>query len=223
MPRQDDELLTAFVDGVGELAPDERRRVEALLAADPDARADADATRDVLGALRALPAEGAAPDWAQLERRIRDAVAPLPVRPWWRRWQLIVPFGACLAGAAALAIWLGTAKAPVAPAAVAPPEVAHAAPAEPASPAPAATAAPDASDLVWVDDQAIDVGGLDADAIFGDLDREARDAMEADTVGDAGGILPAVDLGVVDNLDDSQLDAAAQALATDDLSRGGKG
>jgi hypothetical protein len=144
------------------------------------------------------------------------------VRPWWRRWQLIVPFGACLAGAAALAIWLGTAKAPVAPAAVAPPELAHAAPAAPAASTQAATA-PDASDLVWVDDQAIDLGGIDPDAIFGDLDRETRDAMEADTAGDAGGILPAVDLGVVDNLDDSQLDAAAQALASDDLSRGGKG
>ena len=223
MPRQDDALLTAFVDGVGELAPDERRRVEALLDADPGARADAEATRDVLGALRALPVEGAAPDWAQLERRIRGAVAPLPVRPWWRRWQLIVPLGACLAGATTLAIWLGTAKAPGAPAlAVAPPtEITHAAPAAPA-PA-AAEPAPTASDLVWVDDQAIDVGGLDPDAIFGDLDRQAREAMASDTAGDGDEILPALDLGYVDTLDDSQLDAAAQALATAGPPRGGKG
>jgi hypothetical protein len=76
---------------------------------------------------------------------------------------------------------------------------------------------------VWVDDQAIDVGGLDPDAIFGDLDRQARDAMASDTAGDGDEILPALDLGYVDTLDDSQLDAAAQALATADPPRRGKG
>ena len=217
---QDDPLLTAFVDGVGELTPDERRRIEAHLADDPTARTDAAAMRELLGALRALPAEGEAPDWAALERQIRAAVAPLPVRPWWRRWRFVVPFGAFVAATAVFAIWLGE-RAP----AVAKPEVAHLAPAPApaaAAVAPARPSAPSAADLVWLDDRTIDVGDLDPDAVFGDLDRQVHDAMAQDTADVGDGILPAVDLGLVDTLDDSQLDAAARALAAAPTA-GGKG
>src|SRR5262245_11315037 len=69
------ELLTAYVDGVAELPADERRAIERWLADDPPARADADAVHELLGRLRALPPDydgGEPPDWAAMERSIRQ-------------------------------------------------------------------------------------------------------------------------------------------------------
>src|SRR5258705_11888029 len=87
------ELLAAYVDGVSELTPEDRRRVEDCLASDARARADETATRELLGQLRDLPPPGGAPDWAALERSIGDAVGPTAPRSWWRRfgWRLVVP------------------------------------------------------------------------------------------------------------------------------------
>jgi anti-sigma factor RsiW len=92
--RGDDELLTAFVDGVGELDRDERRRVERLLADHDELRGEAEATRTVLDQLRSLPAEGNEPDWTALERAIREQVGPNVPRPWWRSWRWLTPIGA---------------------------------------------------------------------------------------------------------------------------------
>ena len=55
--RRDDELMTAYVDGVSELTTEERRRVEELLANDPGLRTDEAATRLLLEQLRSLPPE----------------------------------------------------------------------------------------------------------------------------------------------------------------------
>ena len=80
-----DDLLSAYVDGVGELTPEERRRVEHVLA-EPAARAAETATRELLGELRELPRTGNEPDWAALERSISEAVGPVvPRAAWWRR------------------------------------------------------------------------------------------------------------------------------------------
>src|SRR5687768_15759298 len=89
-PRSADELLTAYVDGVSELTAGERRAVEERIAADDTLRAEAAATRALLGRLRELPRPAAGepagePDWAALERSILDAVGPEVTRPWWRR------------------------------------------------------------------------------------------------------------------------------------------
>ncbi|HEX7839715.1 MAG TPA: hypothetical protein VF469_19705, partial [Kofleriaceae bacterium] len=77
-PERSARLLAAYVDGVAELLPDERREVEALLARDPGARVESEAVHALLGRLRALPPEGGEPDWAAMERSIRQAVAAAP-------------------------------------------------------------------------------------------------------------------------------------------------
>jgi hypothetical protein len=96
---RDDELLSAYVDGIGELAPDERRRVE-LSIADPAVRSDEVATRELIGELRALPPAGGPPDWSALERSIAEATGPTVPRPWWSRWRFALPaFAVALAAA----------------------------------------------------------------------------------------------------------------------------
>src|SRR4051812_39433380 len=88
---REDELLTAYVDGVAELSPDERHRIEAHLAEQPRARADQAAVRALLDQLRALPHEGSEPDWVAMERSIRQAVGDAVPRPWWRNWRWLAP------------------------------------------------------------------------------------------------------------------------------------
>src|SRR5215510_8813869 len=93
-PEPSAELLTAYIDGVAELPVDECRAIERWLADDPRAQADADAVHDLLGRLRALPPTydgGEPPDWAAMERSIRQAVAAEAHRPWWRSWRWLVP------------------------------------------------------------------------------------------------------------------------------------
>src|SRR5215467_11575933 len=101
--RREDELLTAYVDGVAELDGAERERVEDQLRDDAELRGDAEATRGMLDQLRALPHEGVEPDWNKLESAIRDAVGPTVPRPWWRNWRWLAPIGA-FAATAAIAI-----------------------------------------------------------------------------------------------------------------------
>lgn len=101
--RPTSELLAAYVDGVGELAIEERRRVERYLA-DPAARADEAATRELLDQLRALPAEPEAVDWAAMERAIHAEVGDdVPRRSWLYRWRFALPaLGLAVAGAIVL-------------------------------------------------------------------------------------------------------------------------
>src|SRR5689334_16487264 len=85
-------LIAAYVDGVTELTPDERKAVEARLADDPAARTEQAATRELLDSLRDLAPHGNEPDWSAMERAIGEAVGPTVPRPWWRsravRWLL---------------------------------------------------------------------------------------------------------------------------------------
>ena len=207
MSRKDEELLAAYVDGVAELSADERRRVERLLEADPGARGEADATRGMIDRLRELPAEGQEPDWGELERQIRAAVGPIAPRPWWKRWFWLAPAGVLVAAAAGIVLWISAGRTPVetvAPAPVTPPlvahEVAHAAPEQPI----AADAADDASSLMWLDGDVVDLDDVDPSALPDELATE-------DT--SSGALLSAPDLGWIDELDDSALDQADHWLS----------
>lgn len=172
--------------------------------ADDDIELD-DGDRELIRKLRALPGEGGEPDWGALEQSIRDAVGPDVPRPWWKRWQILVPIGALVATAAAALLWLHR-PAPEAPApapvAIAPHEV-----------APAPIDVPDPAMAMWLDGKIIDLDDVDPSAILDDdEDREAQSAFAPESSGMAGGILPAGDLGWIDNLDDRALDRAEQWL-----------
>jgi anti-sigma factor RsiW len=179
--RPDDELLAAYVDGVGELTPEERKRVEARLG-----ELDVAGTKGMIEQLRALPPEGNEPDWRMLHARIGKAIDDAP-RPWWRRW--FVPAGglAVVVGAALLMLTVRHDDV------TAPPPVAVKAPVkaptiDAAVPVPAAQATE-----LWLDGQLVDVSDVDPEALFGDLD--VPDAIADDTT----------DV-TVDQLDDKALD-----------------
>jgi hypothetical protein len=186
MAADDDELLSAYVDGVAELTPDERKRVEARLG-----ELDVAGTRDVIHKLRAMPPEGNEPDWRAMQARIAKAIDEAP-RPWWRRW--FVPAGGLMvvAGAAMLmltmrhgAITAMPTETPVAVGTTGPghdlrPVV------DAAAPAPAAQATE-----LWLDGQLVDVSDVDPESLFDDLG--APDAVADDDL-------------TVDQLDDRALD-----------------
>ncbi|HEX3762611.1 MAG TPA: hypothetical protein VHW23_28105 [Kofleriaceae bacterium] len=205
------ELLSAYVDGVAELPVDERHAVERWLADDPAARADADAVHELLGQLRALPPDydgGAPPDWAAMERSIRQAVAAEAPRPWWRRWQWLVPAMTC-AAAAAVAIALWPRPAP------------RLAPTPPGDRVPAPVHDHDlvpGDDVLalWLDGSEVDVdlsrGSLGA--LDSPVAPDAADTPEAETAPEAEiGLLPAAGMAWIDDLDDAALDRAERALA----------
>jgi hypothetical protein len=213
------QLLTAYVDGVTELPPDERRGVEAWLADDPAARREADAVHAVLDRLRALPpnaGEVAEPDWAAMERSIRQAVATEPIRPWWRRWQWLVPAMTCATAAAVLlVIWPR-------PAPVTAPPHRHV-------PEPVATEPTTPDDVValWLDGSEVDVD-LAATETLGDAGFEIGGAPRDDAAddsddGDEVALLPATDLVWVDRLDEAALDRAERWLAGPENAGGSTG
>jgi anti-sigma factor RsiW len=194
----DDELLATYADGIAELDADDRTRVDELLARDPAARAELEATRTMLRRLRDLPR----PEAPDLAAAIASAVGPDVPRPWWRNWRWLVPIGALAATAAAALLWLRQ-PAPETPAAQlhldagAAPHVA-----EQDSPA---------ADAIWLAGQIIDLTDpTEIDARLDELDRDVRELIDADDV--TGGILPASDLRWIDNLDDSALDRAERFL-----------
>jgi len=208
-PEREIELLTAYIDGVAELSPDERRRTSARLAGDPQARADADAVRallDQLHQLRSLPTEGSEPDWMAMERSIRQAVGHEVPRRWWRRWRWIAP-ATMLATAAAvlLVMWAR-------PASVAlpdPPVVARSAP-----PSPAPRSAEEIVPL-WLDGAEVDVD-LSASDMLGDSELGAsadEDPAQPGADSDEVALLPAADLAWIDRLDDAAIDRAERWLA----------
>jgi len=187
-----DELLAAYLDGVGELTPEERKRVEARLS-----ELEVDDTRGMIEQLRALSPEGREPDWRAMEKRIAAAVDEVKL-PWWRRW--FVPVGALVMTAAVAMLWIHHTPDPEA---VQPAPHVAIAPADAAVPAPVPAAQ---STEVWLDGQLVDVSDVDENALLDDLD--APDAVTAED----DGLLPAGDLGWVDNLDDRALERAEHIL-----------
>jgi hypothetical protein len=201
----EDELLTAYLDGVGELSPDERRRVEQRLANDPALRRDADEIRSLLDDVRKLPSGATEPDWSALERQIRESVGPSVPLPWWRRVRWVAPIGTLVTTAAIALLWLH--HAPTEPAAiythdsgvvslVAPPVVAAA---EPAQPPPTTT--------MYIDGQVIDISNVDPEAL---MDDDAGDNTAAAT---DNAVLPAADYNWIDGLDDKAMERAERWLA----------
>ncbi len=187
MSANDDELLAAYVDGVGELTPDERKRVEARLAELDVAgtrEMEVAATKAVIDKLRALPPEGVEPDWRVMQARIAKAIDEAP-RPWWRRW--FVPAGglAVVVGAAMMMMTLHRDQALVEP-----PPMAERAPVVDAA-VPVPVPAAQATEL-WLDGQLVDVTDADPESLFDD------DAAP-DAVADDGDV-------TVDQLDDKALD-----------------
>ena len=218
-------LLTAYIDGVTELSPDERKRIEARLAEDPQPRADEAAVRALLGRLRALPPEGNEPDWSAMERSIRAAVGSEVPRPWWRAWRWLVPLTSCATAAAVmLLLWSR-------PAAIREP-VRAAMPAAPAVPRP--TPPPiervdDAAAIVplWLDGAEVDVDLTAAEILrgpeIGEYDPSQPDPEATATDEDRAALLPVGSLGWVDRLDDAAIDRAERWLASGSTDRAGSG
>lgn len=195
--RRDDELLAAYVDGVTELTPEERRHVDELLAQDPALRTDAAKTRDLLDRLRSLPPEGAEPDWTAMERAIRAEVGEAVPRSWWRpAWRWLVPATALALAAAVFALWIQE-RAPGEQPRVALPADAGMPP------------APEASERttmsLWLDGHEVEVD-LAADELL-----EADTDAEDNPLGEDGlteGLLPVDNLAWIDELDLDDVDVA---------------
>jgi len=202
-PSQSD-LLAAYVDGVTELSPDERRGVEALLD-DPAAKRDEQSTRALIGQLRELPPAHGEPDWTALERSINQAVGPSVPRSWWRGWRWVVP-GLAIAATAAILLFVHRDSEPVLPVA--------GNPSAPLVPSAAERPAPDTVAL-WLDGRQVDVG-LDADDLLEDPLLGAGDPGLLDE-----GLLSPADLawasegsieGSIEELDEDSLQRAERAL-----------
>ncbi len=162
--------------------------------------------RALVERVRALPALGQEPDWQALERSIRVAVGDELPQPWWRRhfaW-LVVPLGTACAATAAIALWLhhpaATSDVAVQPAQIVKPK----APAIPAA---------KPGDAVYLDGNVLDADDDALDSALDALDDDARSAFDTEDTAATDGILPASDLGWVDNLDDTAVARAEQWLA----------
>jgi len=204
-PEQDAELLTAYVDGVAELTPDERHRVSARLAVDPQAQADQAAVRTLIDRLRALPAEGAGPDWMAMERSIRQAVGEQVPRPWWRRWKWLAPATTLATAVTVLLVMWAR------PALIVAPEVPSGVDRGSHDPRPAEDA--EVIVALWLDGAEVDVDLSASDVLAavtpGD-DDPAQPGAELDA---EPGLLPSTDLAWIDKLDDAAIDRAERWLA----------
>lgn len=193
------ELLAAYVDGISELTPDERRAVEALIAGDPGLRADAAATRELIGSLRDLGPGGNEPDWSAMERAIGEAVGPTVPRPWWRArvWRWLAPALGTVAATAAILLLVTRTDPSSAVDPIHPREV--------IAPTAGTQVQPsEESVALWLDGADVEVG-MAAEDLLGPEDLEDDDVV-------TNGILPTTDLAWIDGLDDESLDLAEHAL-----------
>ena len=101
-PTKTGELLAAYVDGVGEMDVEERRRVERYLA-EPGAREEQAATRDLIDQLREIREPEPQVDWSAMERAIHAEVGDeVPKRSLWSRSPARLAAAFALAAAAAI-------------------------------------------------------------------------------------------------------------------------
>jgi anti-sigma-K factor RskA len=194
------EILAAYVDGVAELTPEERRAVEARIAGDPKLRADEAVTRKLIGELRDLgPAADNEPDWAAMERAIGEAVGPTVPRPWWRArvWRWLAPaLGTVAATAAILLLVTRTDPTPHVPT-----PTHH----ETNPPVATQTTPSEESVSLWLDGENVEVS-MSAEDLLGPEDLDDDDIV-------TNGLLPTTDLAWIDGLDDESLDLAEHVLA----------
>ena len=209
-PARDAELLTAYVDGVAELSPDERRRIGERLAADPEARAEQAAIRRLLGQLRELPSEGNEPDWTAMERSIRQAVGPDAPASRWPRWRWLVPLSTFATATAVLFVMWSR------PAAIRP---ASRPPAVPPALEDRGAREPRPDDNIvplWLDGDEVDVDLSASELLHGPEigdDDPAHPDGDADAGPDGADLLPASNLAWVDGLDDAAIERAERWLA----------
>ena len=191
MRASDAELLEAYLDGVTELTTAERRRVEAQLASDPSLRADLAATRELLGNLRELPPVGGQPDWNALERSIADTVGTAVPKPWWRRWQWVVPgIGLATIAAIVLVVMPTPAESEIGP--------------ELPSAAPVLGEPRDTTVALYVDGIGIEIEA-DADDLIEDPLARLRPGDGVDPADVASDLMSPSDLAWVDELDEDAL------------------
>jgi len=197
--RRDDELLAAYVDGVTELTTEERRHVEELLAKNPALRIEQQQTRDVLDQLRSLPPEGAEPDWAAMERSIRDEVSAQVPRAWWRPvWRWLVPATALALAATVFALWF---RGPASTPGPAPIDDRVVASSHDAGEQPTVAATDDTTTL-WLDGEEVEVD-LAADEL---LEVDGVLLGEEDAL--SPGLLPVDNLAWIDELDIDEIEVA---------------
>ena len=206
----DEELLTAYLDGVSELTPDERKRVELRLDRDPEFKREADELRAVIEQARAGASVDATaePDWSALERQIREAVGPTVPMPWWRRMRWLAPISTLATTAAIALVWLH--HAPADHAQVTPDRdasVAFIAPSAPTHVEAAPAPKPAAATTIYIDGQIIDVSNVDPEALVNDS------ASDGTADASSSGLLPASDYGWIDQLDDKAMERAERWLA----------
>jgi hypothetical protein len=199
-----EELLAIWAHRPEDLSADERREVEALLARDPDARRDADATRALLQRVADLPAEGTEPAWDDLAAGIRAACAglevpaPSPSR-WarWRTWMIAGAGTALVASGAAIALWAGGGSA-LSPAVDRPARMAIR-----MTPDAPITAEVPAIESLATDDVAALIDAVEDNPVVAD----------APSISDDDDELPA-DLAWIDTLDESSVDELVRWLDT---------
>lgn len=219
----DDELLAAYADGG--LDPRDTARLDAHTDGDADAAAEVDALRQTINAVRATqPRPAAEPAWDDMARSIRAACDPLPApRPrvsWLARLlrpRVAAPILAVAAAATIALIWTRRHSATPQPA----PLIAASEPPAGDTVPPAPAVLPE--EQVPTPDQIPAVAELDdgqLDAVLAALDDVP------DLSGDSSGDDTSTDdtaVGLfgddayaswVDDLDESQIDAAADYLAT---------
>jgi anti-sigma factor RsiW len=202
----DEELLTAYLDGVGELTPEERKRVELRIERDPDFKREADELRAVLDQARASASVQPAndPDWSALERQIREAVGPTVPLPWWRRMRWLAPISTLATTTAIALIWLH--HAPTDHATLAPRDAGNVAIVA-APPVQAEAAKPVAPTTMYIDGQVIDISNVDPGVLGNDGAGAGVDTASS------SGLLPASDYGWIDQLDDKAMERAERWLA----------
>jgi len=195
------ELLAAYVDGVGELEVEERRRVERYLA-EPASRTEQDATRAVIDQLRSLESPEPQLDWTVMERAIHAEVGDdVPRRSWLYRWRFALPAFALAAAAIVFAVVARVNDNDVSPIAFAP-KLQH------EQPVFTQTAE---RVTVYLDGTDLEIALDSAEAADDELDElmfsEDVPAAEASL-----GFLEPTDLAWIDELDDDALARAEQAL-----------
>jgi hypothetical protein len=204
--RETAELLTAYVDGVGEMTVEERRRVERYLAS-PEARAEQERTRALLDQLRELPpAQSREPDWSALERSIADAVGDeVPRRSWFHRWRFALPAFALAAAVIAIVVIKSRSTEDEALPIAFVPKTDDTQP---------VFATEDERVTVYLDGTDLELALDTADAADAELDelflgKPAPDALEDEA---SLGFLEPTDLAWIDDLDDDALSRAEQLL-----------
>jgi len=220
----DDELLAAYADGG--LDPRDTARLDARTDGDGDAAAEVDALRQTINAVRATqPRPAAEPAWDEMARAIRAACDPLPApRPrvsWLARLlrpRVAAPILAVAAAATIALIW--TRRQSATPQSQ--PLIAASNPPAGDTVAPAPDVLPEEQPAIA--DELPAVAGLDdsqLDAVLAALDADAPDLSGDTSSDDTGSDDTAVGLfgddayaSWVDDLDESQIDAASAYLAT---------